>query len=95
MPYVFLLFGKYLGAALLLRVLASLAIGFVTFVGAQVGIDYIFGQVSSLLSGLPADAVQIAGLIGVPQAISVIVAAYTVALTLMVTMGSMKTLTFQ
>lgn len=64
------------------RILISLGIGFVTYSGLDAAVDWAFDQVVSNIQGLPADVLQLLGVLQVDTAITMISSAYTARLAL-------------
>lgn len=61
------------------RVLLALGIGFVTYAGFQVGIDWLLGQIKSNMSGLPSEVLSFLAWLWVDKAISMVFSAYSAA----------------
>jgi len=73
------------------KVLLSLGIGYVTYTGVDTGISWAKAQVVANMSGLPADALQIVGVLKVGTAISILSSALVArALLAGLTSGSFK-----
>jgi hypothetical protein len=65
------------------QVLLSIGIGYVTFTGVDASIGWARGQFLSGLSGIPAAAVGLAGVMQVGTCVSMLLAAVTTRVTLM------------
>ncbi|TMI98611.1 MAG: DUF2523 domain-containing protein [Alphaproteobacteria bacterium] len=65
------------------KVLISLCIGYVTYTGIDSSIDWARDEFLSARGGLPAAAVQLAGLLKVGVCLSMLLSAVTARLTLM------------
>ena len=61
------------------RALLALGMGFVTYKGMNVGIDWLMNQIKSNVAGLPNDVVQFLAYLWVDKAISMLFAAYAAA----------------
>lgn len=61
------------------RALLALGMGFVTYKGMNVGIDWLMTQIKSNVAGLPNDIVQFLAYLWVDKAISMLFAAYAAA----------------
>lgn len=61
------------------RALLALGMGFVTYKGMNVGIDWLMNQIKSNVAGLPNDIVQFLAYLWVDKAISMLFAAYAAA----------------
>ena len=73
------------------QVLIALGIGYVTFTGVDASLEWAKSAVVSGVQGLPASAVQVAGLLKVGVCISMLTSAVTARLTLMgLTSGTVK-----
>jgi hypothetical protein len=62
---------------LVVKLLAALGIGFLTYEGADLAIGAVGDYVESQLSGLPAYALSLVGMLQMDTAISMILAAYS------------------
>lgn len=75
MPALLVWIGSLLVAALpfiITRVLISLGIGVVSYIGMGFVLDFLFGKLTAAVNGLPLDVLQLAGLIGLDDAINII-----------------------
>lgn len=77
-------------SALVGRALIALGIGFVTYKGIGAGIDALRAQVVTGLQGMPADMVGLLGYLWIDKALSVIMSATAVALSIKLIQGSLK-----
>lgn len=64
------------------RILLSLGIGYVTFSGLDMSLDWLKGEVLGRLNGLPAVSLQVAGVLQVGTCISILVSSLTARLIL-------------
>lgn len=62
-------------SALVVRVTATIGLGSVTYLGLTLVFDKILAKMQSELTGLPANVVQMIGLIGIPDGINTILSA--------------------
>jgi hypothetical protein len=69
------------------RVLASMGFGLVALTGATVAIDTLKSSIKTYITGLPADALALGGLMGVWEAIAILLGAMTFCLTWKATAG--------
>ena len=65
------------------KVLLSLGIGYATFTGVDTSLAWAKSEFLSGMSGLPADAIAVAGLLKVGVCVSMLLSAFTVRLTIM------------
>lgn len=72
----------FLAGPLVIKALVTLGIGIVTFVGVDALVSAALNEIVSRFSGLPAAVAQIAGLLGVDVAITIILSAYSIRLVL-------------
>ena len=73
------------------KVLLSLGIGYITYTGVDTGIAWAKVQFIANVSGLPADAVQIMGVLKIGTAVSILSSALLARMTLAgLTSGSFK-----
>lgn len=72
----------YIAQRLVARVLVSLGMGYVAYEGVTAAIEWAEGVFVSGVSGLPAAAVQIAGLLQVGTCVSMLMAAVTARMVL-------------
>lgn len=77
-----LLWGAFLVIApsLVGRVLLALGIGFVSYQGFNVGIDWLHAQIVSNFAALPADTVSFLAWLWVDKAIGLVFSAYSAAI---------------
>ena len=61
------------------RVLLALGIGFVTYSGFQVGIDWLLNEIKANMSALPSEVVSFLAWVWMDKAISMVFAAYAAA----------------
>lgn len=78
---------------LVLRVLAGLGIGWVTFTGFQSAFDALKQHFLDSYSGIPGTIAQLFGLAGIPDAFSMILGAIAVRSSYMITYGAVSRLT--
>lgn len=62
------------------RALLALGIGFVTYKGADAGVNALYSYVKAAFSGAPATVVQLMAFLWIDKAISLMFSAFTVAL---------------
>ena len=75
------------------KVLLSLGLGYTVFTGVDTSLDFAKAQFLTGLSGLPADAAAVAGLMKVGVCVSMLIAALTARLALQgLTGGTLKRL---
>lgn len=75
MPYIFKLalgFLVWAAAPLIGRILLSLGVGVVSFIGFGFVIDFMFNQITASISTLPAAVLQLAALMKLDVAINII-----------------------
>lgn len=77
--------GSFIGRALI-----ALGIGFVTYKGIDVGIDFLKQAVMEGVRGMPADAVQLVGYLWIDKALTLIFSAVVTALSMRAIGGSIK-----
>lgn len=77
-------------SALIGRAMIALGIGFVTYKGIGAGIDALRDKVVSGLQGMPADMVGLLGYLWIDKALSVVMSATAVALSIKLIQGSLK-----
>lgn len=65
------------------KVLAALGVGIVTTVGFDLAIDALTGYINNNLSGVPADILGLASMMGIPDAIGIMLGGISSAATLM------------
>lgn len=80
MPNVFLMFGSYVAANLVARILLSLGVSFVTYIGLDWILSTAIAEIQGLLGGLPIVAASLLGLGDVDIAINLVFSAYTARL---------------
>ena len=68
-----------IAASMVGRVLLALGLGFVTYSGFNVGIDWLFTQLKTNMSSMPADVVSFLSWLWVDKAIGLVFSAYTAA----------------
>jgi hypothetical protein len=80
------LFTFLMGAAgpLVLRALAALGVGVVTFAGVDTALTALISQAQSSWAGLSADVLGLAGVAGIPAALGVIAGAMVARVTIWV-----------
>ena len=61
------------------RVLLALGMGFVTFSGFNVGIEWLLVQIKSNISGMPIDVINFLAFLWVDKAIGMVFSAYAAA----------------
>jgi len=62
------------------RVLLALGIGFISFTGLQVSMDFLYSQIQTTLQGMPSDILSFLGFLWVDKAICALFSAFTVSL---------------
>ena len=73
---------------LVIRVLAGLGIGLVTFTGADFALTEIQSFFTSQIGGMPSDMVEVMYLAGFDTGIAIIFAAWSAYITILVTLGA-------
>lgn len=79
MPLVWILFAAFIGAYLVkivFRVFAALGIGIIVYKGGTALVEALQTKIGSNFGGLPADILQIFGLMKIDVAITMILSAY-------------------
>jgi hypothetical protein len=86
MPFLLALLGGFVSrtviTAMLVRAVVALGISAVTYTGITLGLTSLETHIQSSMSGLPANVLGFLTMCAVPRAFSVVLSAYTAALTL-------------
>ncbi|MBA1148234.1 DUF2523 domain-containing protein [Ectothiorhodospiraceae bacterium WFHF3C12] len=85
MPAIFVpiaVFLAFILSGVIARVLATLGLGIATYYGVQALVDELRGAVASAFGDVGADAVAIVALLGIDEAMTIILSAYVAVLTL-------------
>lgn len=95
MPYLLAFLGTFFAASLrgiVARVLATLGLGLVSYVGVSVAVDNAKALIHSHVGGMPSDMLNLMGLAGLDVFLSLIVSAYFGSLVYRVSMMGAKRL---
>lgn len=79
---------------LLAKILGGLGIAAIAYSGSTVVLDYVEDYVMATFTGLSVDLLNIVYLVGLDEGIKILFAAYAVKLTIQLTMGVFKRLSF-
>jgi hypothetical protein len=75
---------------LVLRVLAGLGVGVLTFTGVDTALNSLISQAQSSWSGMPADVLGLAGVAGIPACLGIVLGAMTARVTAWITVAATK-----
>lgn len=85
-----------IAATLAGRVLIALGVGFVTYTGLSTSLDFFKNQAVQSLAGLPVEMISLIAFMGVGEAISIIVSALAIKMTLAgLTGGGIKKMVYR
>jgi hypothetical protein len=93
MPYLLAFLGTFFASSLsgiVARVLATLGLGLVSYVGVSVAVDNAKSLIHTHVGGVPADMLDLMGLAGLDVFLSLIVSAYFGSLVYRVSTMGMK-----
>lgn len=76
MPPVLVAIGVWVISSVIAKLFVALGIGLFTYYGLLELVERIIDQAQSMFGGLPASAVQIMSIAGVPEALSIITSAF-------------------
>lgn len=79
---ILIIFFTIKGAALVIKILGALGIGFVTYKLGTWGLDSLYAQATSMISGAPADFLALAKFTKIDQAMSILFGALAARLAL-------------
>lgn len=97
MPFIAMLLSGLMGAlamsmaSLVGRVLLALSIGFVTFTGMDVGVNWVLDNIKSSIGGMPAEILDFLAWVWIDKAITMVFSAFTVALAFQMAGGNSLT----
>ena len=75
---------------LVLRVLAGLGIGVLTYTGVDTGLNALISQAQQSWGGLPGDVLGLASVAGIPSCLGIVMGAMTARVTAWVTLSATR-----